>query len=334
MMGKGNMARLCIIAAIIFLTFHHGAWAKDQEISLEVQKGSVREQVYVSAITGSTTFLPVRQMSELINVPLEWDGSMGSVVWQTYNQTTVITPGIETIYMIKESVAAQKAVARPFMEEGRVYIPLRTLELLGVGVAYDAPTDQRSLIIPENMNRPSAPMDQEKMNIVRDLIRKEKEQLPKKIGSFATYFNAADKFRTQNLKLAAEAINDFSLGRGMTFSFNETVGPRTPERGYEKATIFVNKQQVEGYGGGVCQVSTTLYNAVLDAKLSPVERHPHSLPVPYVPLGKDATVNYGTADFKFKNTIDLDITIKTSVEKNKLTVEIYSLPGGLDPDLL
>jgi len=324
--GKKNVARLGVMVVIVLLIFSPGVWA-DQEITVEIHQGSVIQNVYVSAITGGTTYLPVRQMSELISVPLNWEGDMGSVIWQTYGQTTVITPGIDTVYMVNESLSIKKTEVKSFMNQGKVYIPIRTLELLGIRVAYDAKTTQRSLYIPADINWTSEPISQEKLNLIRDMIIKEKAQLPQKIGSFITYFNASEKSRTQNLKLAAAAINNFQVEAGKTFSFNETVGPRSPERGYEKATIFVNKQKVEGYGGGVCQVSTTLYNAVQNAGLLVVERHPHSLPVPYVPLGKDATVNYGTTDFKFKNDSEINITIKATVEGNKLTVEIYILPG-------
>lgn len=325
-MGKKGLVRFWVMTVIIFFVFNGGVWA-DQEITLEVHQGSVSQSVYVPAITGDTTYLPVRQMSELINVPLIWDGDMGSVIWQTYGQTTVITPEIDTVYTVKETVSIHKVEAKSFMNQGKVYIPMRTLELLGINVAYDAKTTKRSLYVPANINWVSEPITQEKLNLVRDLIIKEKEQIPQKIGSFTTYFNASDKSRTKNLKLAAEAINNFQVGSGKTFSFNQTVGPRSPERGYEKATIFVNKEMVEGYGGGICQVSTTLYNAVQSAGLLVLERHPHSLPVPYVPLGKDATVNYGTTDFKFKNDKAREITIQATVEKDKLTVEIYFLPG-------
>jgi hypothetical protein len=324
--GKKSLARLCVITAIILLIFHEGVWA-DQEIILEVHQGSVRQSVYVSAITGETTYLPVRQMSELINVPLKWDGEMGSVIWQTYGQTTVITPGIDTVYMVNETLSVHKTPKMSFMKQSKVYIPMRTLELLGINVVYNAKTAQRSLYIPVNINWPSETISQEKLNLVRDLIIKEKEQVPEEIGSFTTYFNASDKPRTKNLKLAAVAINNFIVGIGETFSFNKTVGPRSPEKGYEKATIFVNKEKVEGYGGGICQVSTTLYNAVQNAGLVVVERHPHSLPVPYVPLGKDATVNYGTTDFKFKNDKERATSIRAIVENNKLTVGIYLVPG-------
>lgn len=325
-MSRKCFLRFSVMVAIIFLVMSEGIWA-DEEISLDIHKGSVSQSVYVSGITGETTYLPMRQMSELINIPIQWDGDTGSVIWQTYNQTTVITPGIEAIYVVKDAITVRKAEARPILSQGRVYLPLRNFELLGITVTYDALTTQRSIYVPKDINLASKPISRENLNVVRDLITKEKAKLPKKIGSFTTYFKPSEKNRTRNLTLAAEAINNYQVNSGKVFSFNKTVGPRTPERGYKEAIIFVNKKKVEGYGGGVCQVSTTLYNAVQNAGLSIVERHPHSLPVAYVPLGKDATVNYGTADFRFKNSNDRDITIQATVEKNKLTIEIYSLPG-------
>jgi hypothetical protein len=269
--------------------------------------------------------LPVRQVAETIDLSLKWDRDLGSVICHTYGQTTIITPGIDKVYTVKEGVTVHSVPAQPMLVRERVYIPIRILEVLGVGVSYDAEKDMRILYIPSNLNTGLVNVYSEELNVIRDLIIKEREKIPKKIGSFTTYFNISEKSRTKNLKLAAQAINNYQIKPGEIFSFNKTVGPRVPEKGYEKAIIFVNKKKVEDYGGGVCQVSTTLYNAVLDAGLPVLERHPHSLPVPYVPLGKDATVNYGTMDFKFKNDGEKNLLIKATVEKNKLTVELYSL---------
>jgi len=312
--------------AMCVLLFVKGAWA-DQEIPLEIHQGSVCRSVYVLGIEGSTTYLPVRELAELINVPISWDRNLGSVIWQTYGQTTVITPGIDKVYTVNETVSAHKVHTPPLLDQGKVYIPLRFLEFLGIGVSYDAKQNRRSLFIPMYITQAAHAAAQEKINIVRDLIVKERDKLPQKIGSYTTFFNPTEKSRTKNLKLAAETINNYQLKPGGIFSFNKTVGPRSPDRGYEKAIIYVNKEKVEDYGGGICQVSSTLYNAVLKAALPVLERHAHSLPVAYVPMGKDATVNYGTKDFKFKNDRARGILIQTKVENNKLTVELYSLPS-------
>lgn len=135
----------------------------------------------------------------------------------------------------------------------------------------------------------------------------------------------ADINRNNNISLACKAINGIVVYPNKIFSFNQTVGPRTKEKGYKVATIFVNGRKKKGTGGGVCQVSSTLYNAVLNAKLTVVERHPHSLPVAYVPKGKDATVSYDTKDFKFKNNKLFPIKIYAEVYKNELRITIVKL---------
>ena len=117
-----------------------------------------------------------------------------------------------------------------------------------------------------------------------------KLKIEKLYGQFTTWFNPAKKSRTQNIIKAAQALNDYFLAPGQEFSFNEVVGPRTKEAGYNEAPIILNNQFVEGIGGGVCQVSSTLYNVLLRTNLPITERHPHSLPVRYVPKGMDAAV--------------------------------------------
>lgn len=144
------------------------------------------------------------------------------------------------------------------------------------------------------------------------------------IGKYTTRLTA-DKNRNHNIALACKAINGRVVYPGKIFSFNETVGPRTKKKGYKPATIFVNGRKTTGTGGGVCQVSSTLYNAVLRAKLTVVERRRHSLPVKYVPAGKDAAVSYGKADFKFKNNRQNPIKIYAKVEGRWVKVTITEI---------
>lgn len=117
------------------------------------------------------------------------------------------------------------------------------------------------------------------------------------------------------------------LNRGETFSFCNTVGKATPDKGYQKADIFDKDGNVtKGYGGGNCQISSTLYNAVLKlSNLSVVERHEHSKKVYYVPVGKDAAVAYGSIDFKFKNNYDHDIKIYASADTNNIYIRIVKV---------
>ena len=137
-----------------------------------------------------------------------------------------------------------------------------------------------------------------------------------------TYVAGTSSRRT-NVKLAAAAINGKVLNPGEEFSYNETVGKRTAEKGYKSAGAYVNGQVVQEIGGGICQVSSTLYTCVLFADLEVVDRSNHMFIVSYLPLGYDATVNWGTVDFKFKNNTDYPIRIETIDEDGYLTVKLH-----------
>ncbi|AOT72369.1 VanW family protein [Geosporobacter ferrireducens] len=145
------------------------------------------------------------------------------------------------------------------------------------------------------------------------------------LGVYTTQFNAGNKNRSQNIILSSNAINGTVLMPNDVFSFNERVGPRSRERGYQDAPVIFKGELVEGLGGGVCQVSSTIYNSVLMSNLKIVERVNHSIPSTYVPKGLDATVSYGVLDFKFQNTFSQPIYIESSVHGNQLTIRIYGL---------
>ena len=146
------------------------------------------------------------------------------------------------------------------------------------------------------------------------------------IADFTTSFDASKKGRTRNIELSAQAINDLILGPGDRFYYNLVVGERTEARGYQKALEIVNKEFVEGIGGGICQTSSTLYNAVDKAGLEILELHHHSKSVGYVPEKRDATVSYGGYDFKFMNNKKYPVLLKVLVdsEKGKITVQLWS----------
>ncbi|WP_175401650.1 MULTISPECIES: VanW family protein [Lysinibacillus] len=142
------------------------------------------------------------------------------------------------------------------------------------------------------------------------------------VASYTTYFGTTDIGRNKNIELSAEAINNVIVGSGDNFSFNTVVGPRDEANGYQPAPEIINKKVVMGIGGGICQTSSTLFNAVDQILVKFVERHHHSLDVGYVPKGRDATVSYGGLDFRFQNTSDVPFLIKANYSKNSLTVEI------------
>lgn len=150
-----------------------------------------------------------------------------------------------------------------------------------------------------------------------------------KYKTLSTYTTTAtsNSNRNENLRLAVEALNGTIVKPGQEFSFNDTTGPRTEAKGYKPATAYLNGEVVQEPGGGVCQVSSTLYNAVVFAGLKSTERHAHSYEPSYVTPGEDAAVSYGGPDFKFVNNSEYPIAIKASFSSSdkKLTVSIYGV---------
>ncbi len=146
----------------------------------------------------------------------------------------------------------------------------------------------------------------------------------RQIGYYVTYFNSSNKARTTNIALAAEAIDGTVVFPGETFSFNQVVGIRTPGKGYKKAAVIVRGELSEGVGGGICQVSSTLFNAVDRAGLSIVQRYSHSRNVAYVPPGRDATVSWGGPDFAFDNMYNQPVLIRAFAGSGSISVSIFS----------
>lgn len=155
------------------------------------------------------------------------------------------------------------------------------------------------------------------------------EAFPDRLSSFSTRYNAADKDRTTNLVIACQKLNGKVLMPGETFSYNETLGPRTYAAGYRNGKIYENGQVVDGLGGGICQISSTLYNAALMSDMEIVERRNHQFVTSYVNAGRDATVVYGLTDFRFKNTRTYPVRLVASAKGGVATVSIY---GIKEPD--
>jgi len=151
------------------------------------------------------------------------------------------------------------------------------------------------------------------------------EAFPNLLATFSTTYYASNRNRTTNLKLAANKINGCVLLPDEVFSYNEVVGERTIAAGYKEAATYVDGQVVDGLGGGICQISTTLFNAALLANLDMVELYNHQFIPSYVGAGRDATVVYGVKDFKFKNTRDYAIKITCSVSGGIAKFNIYGV---------
>lgn len=147
------------------------------------------------------------------------------------------------------------------------------------------------------------------------------------ISTFSTKIYSQDSARQNNIAITCKTLNGTIVKNGATFSFCNTLGPSTSSKGYQEADIYDNNgNKKKGLGGGNCQISTTLYNAVLKIpSLNVTERHAHSNNVPYIQKGKDAAVAYGSYDFKFVNNTGNDIKISTECSSSQVTVSIISL---------
>lgn len=156
------------------------------------------------------------------------------------------------------------------------------------------------------------------------------EAFPDLLSSFRTSFTSSNSNRSTNIRLCSEKINGTVLMPGETFSFNQVVGKRTPEAGFKPATAYSGGKVVQEYGGGICQVSSTLYNAVLYANLEITERTNHGYKPSYVDPGLDATVSWGGPDFKFTNNRDYPIRIVCDTSNKILNIYIYGLRRDTD----
>ncbi|SHJ90403.1 VanW family protein [Tepidibacter formicigenes] len=143
------------------------------------------------------------------------------------------------------------------------------------------------------------------------------------LGEYSTRFNVSNKNRTENVKLASQKVNGILLNPGEEFSFNDSTGKRGLSQGFKMAPVIIQGQLKEGVAGGVCQVSSTLYNAALYSGVTITDRRNHTIPSSYVDKGRDATVSYGSIDFKFKNNYQNPIYIESIVSGNNMISRIY-----------
>ncbi|HEY8500105.1 MAG TPA: VanW family protein [Clostridia bacterium] len=213
-----------------------------------------------------------------------------------------------------EKIVREPQDARIDIENGSIRI---TPEVIGRSLdkkdflSYVAEVESKSgryifeMELPVNFIKPNTTKETIEKSLFRDIL-----------SSYETVFptdTENDRSRSVNIRLAVEAINGTILLPGDSFSFNETVGKRTADKGYHLANIYTSDGIAAGVGGGVCQVSSTLYNAVLEANLKVTERSPHMYAVQYVPLGRDAAVSYGTEDLQFTNTANWPVKIEGTV---------------------
>lgn len=169
------------------------------------------------------------------------------------------------------------------------------------------------------------PIQEAPKHVSDDKLKSIKEVM----STFTTHFNYVAN-RVNNIQVASSKLDGIVLLPGETFSYNGTVGKRTIAEGFKEAPVLVSGRHEKGIGGGICQTSTTLYNASLLCDLKIVERHNHSTPVAYVPAGRDATVDYGSKDLKIQNNFDFPIAIARTFTTGSIT---FTILGKKDPSL-
>ena len=191
------------------------------------------------------------------------------------------------------------------------------------GVDFKITIEEAKEILKEEKEEYHIPLEITKPDITTEKLGE--EAFPAKISTFYTRYDASNKNRAKNIELATEIVNGTVIMPGEVFSFNKTVGPRTKAKGYELAGAYSLEGIVQSYGGGICQLSSTIYNSALYANLEIVQRYNHNFIVSYVDAGRDATVSYGTRDFEVKNSRNYAIKIKANALNGILTVEIWGI---------
>lgn len=274
--------------------------------------------------------IPLRQLAQKVGAQVIWQKESGALFFVRGGWMAVFHPQLKVVYTAKidegEIVWEKKGIDdKPVMSDNGCYLSSSLLVCLGMQAFWDENFQVLNIILDEGIYT-----SEEKTlsyidvwALIREDLEGEKAEVPQLISQYKTYFEPEQKNRTLNLKRASSAVDGTVLAPGEIFSFNKVVGPRTPQNGYTKAVIFVSGNESYDYGGGVCQVASTIYNAALEAGFAVLERHRHSLPVSYVPSGKDATVAYGYKDLRFSNDAQQIVTIRCLVDGNMLKVQIW-----------
>lgn len=200
------------------------------------------------------------------------------------------------------------------------------------GLDFNVSIDEAKNIISDpNATEYTIPLKTLYPNVTTNMIGT--EAFPDLLSQFSTKYSTRDRDRTTNLQLAANKINGTVLMPGETFSYNKVVGERTIAAGYKEAPIYVSGEVVDGLGGGICQITSTLYNAVVYANLEVTQRSNHQFVPSYVTASRDATVVYGSIDFQFKNNRNYPIKITCSVSGGVAQFQIFGMKQDDDYDV-
>lgn len=273
---------------------------------------------------------PSPQTLEELGVRPDWDATLASIRFDSYAEKLIGngTRGsdIKVVWRLDQSQfqdlktfvernARRPVPARVSFANGTIKrepeVTTFALDESRVGeAALDAlSVGKETFDLPVKAEKPRITAEQ--LNLITDVV-----------SEFKTNFNRGQINRSSNIRLAASKLNGVILLPGEVLSYNETVGKRTVANGFKLAGVYANGRHDVGIGGGICQVSTTLYNAALLANLEIVQRSNHSMPVPYVPFGRDATVDYASIDLKFRNSSATPIAVVSEVNGGTITFRV------------
>ena len=238
------------------------------------------------------------------------------------NEKEIIIP-IENLN--PEEIDIEKIYNEIYKEKKDAYISENPVEVHAEvnGIDFAISMEEAKKILEEEKDEYIIPLTISLPEITLEKLGK--EAFPNKLSSFTTRYDASNTNRSTNLELASQKIDGTIVLPGEIFSYNKIVGERTIQQGYKEAAVYSNGKVEEGIGGGICQVSSTLYNAVIYANLEVTQRSNHRFLTSYVTEGRDATVAWGTIDFCFKNTRSYPIKVISSVKNGVATVEIYGM---------
>ncbi len=223
---------------------------------------------------------------------------------------------LEILSDIKNQIDRKEKNAKAEYENGRVK---HDKEVIGKIMDVDKNVE---MIENRILRRDFSAIDLQVKEVTPEIQLKDISHIQEVIASFSTSFNPNNVNRTYNIKLACERINNSLIMPNQVFSMDKALGTRTKENGYKNAPVIIKNQLIEGVGGGVCQVTSTLYVAVLKAKLGVVERVNHSIPLGYVEPGQDATIAEGYIDFKFKNNKEYPILLNAEVSGGQIIIRL------------
>jgi vancomycin resistance protein YoaR len=303
-------------------------WSPQATMPLTLECRGVTEQPRPSSARALGLELDIPATLALVQLDSFWE----SLRWRT-GIAAVARNQIEPRYRFDRHAAkwlvefvethqAKLAASRAYYRDGQI---VRVPEAAGIAVDEDGLEAALIAAIAQG-GKGQVPIREGTKRVPDDQLAR----IADVMSTFTTRFSTRQRTRCANIRLATSLIDGRVLMPGERFSFNDIVGRRTAKSGFQLAGVYRNGRHDVDIGGGICQVSTTLYNAALLSNLKVLRRSNHSMPVPYVPVGRDATVDYGSADLVFENSYDHPIAISAEYRPGAVTFRVL---GVRDPDL-